>query len=134
MFFDPEDYLEGDPTRAKTPVEAERLRRQAGQRAALCEAMTRLAAQHGFEAATAQRIFGAAELGSGTFYKLFEDREACLLTAFERCAEAIFARVVAAARAGGDGFEGRLRARARRVGWTTVRRLALALSWRWSDL
>jgi AcrR family transcriptional regulator len=110
MFFDPKDYLERDPTGAKTPVEAERLRRQAGQRAALCEAMTRLAAQHGFEAATAQRVFHAAELGSGTFYKLFEDREACLLTAFERCAGAIFARVAAATQAGGDDFADRLEA------------------------
>lgn len=35
----------------------------------------RLAAQHGFGSASAQRVFRAAKLGSGTFYKLFEDRE-----------------------------------------------------------
>jgi AcrR family transcriptional regulator len=110
MFFDPQDYLERDPASASSPAKAERLRREAAQRAQLCEAMTRLAAQHGFEAATAQRVFTAAELGSSTFYKLFADREACLQEAFEHCARVIFARVAAAARRCEDDFASRLEA------------------------
>lgn len=110
MFFDPHDYLERDPATARDKVEAARLVREAEQRARLCEAMTRLAAQRGFRAVYPQRVFGAAEVGSGTFYKLFEDREACLREAFERCAEVIFTRVATAAQASGDDFTRRLEA------------------------
>src|SRR5665811_420568 len=49
MFFDPEDYLESDPAQAGS--ERERLWREAGQRAKLCEATTRLAARGGLAAA-----------------------------------------------------------------------------------
>jgi DNA-binding transcriptional regulator YbjK len=67
MFFDPDDYLERDPATAADEVEAPRLMREAEQRAKLCEAMARLAAQYGFGAVYPQRVFGAAEVGSGTF-------------------------------------------------------------------
>jgi len=110
MFFDAKDYLGHEQAGAMTPAEAERLKREAAQRARLCATMTRLAARHGFAAVSAQQVFSAAELGSGTFYKLFADREACLLEAFERCAGTIFARVAAAEEAGGDNFASRLEA------------------------
>jgi AcrR family transcriptional regulator len=79
VFFDPADYLERDPETAGSAAEERRLQRRAELRARLCEAMTQIAAERGFEAATAQQVFLRAELGSGTFYRLYESREACLL-------------------------------------------------------
>jgi AcrR family transcriptional regulator len=99
VFFDPKDYLERDPATARSKVEAERLRREAGQRAKLCEALTQLAAEQGFDAVTAQGVFTRADFGSGTFYKLYPDPEACLAEAFERCARTALGRVEDAAAA-----------------------------------
>jgi AcrR family transcriptional regulator len=110
VFFDPQDYLARDPAEAASPVEAERLRREAEQRARLCEALTELAAERGFEAVSIQQIFGRAKLGSGTYYKLFADREACLAEAFERCATVALGRVEAAGRAHGGDLAGRVEA------------------------
>lgn len=104
MFFDPHDYLERDPATAQTKVEAERLVREAGQRAELCRTMAKVAAERGFEGTGIYRVVGTAGLGSLTFYKLYESKEACLLEAFERCSEAIFARVEEAVRNGGVDF------------------------------
>ncbi len=56
VFFDPADYLERDPETTGSAAEERRL--------------TQIAAQRGFEAATAQQVFLRAELGSGTFYRL----------------------------------------------------------------
>ncbi|HZJ29025.1 MAG TPA: hypothetical protein VFD37_03440 [Solirubrobacterales bacterium] len=50
MFFDPDDYLKGEAQPADSRQEVKRLKREAGQRAALCEAMTRVAAERGVEA------------------------------------------------------------------------------------
>ncbi len=108
MFFDPADYLEADPAQAESERRAERLRREAEQRARLCEATARLAAERGLEAATIQQAARRAGVGQGTYYKLYDSREACLQEAFERCAATTLARVeAAAARRGGD-FAGRL--------------------------
>ncbi|HET7054172.1 MAG TPA: helix-turn-helix domain-containing protein [Solirubrobacterales bacterium] len=110
MFFDPADYLEADPAQAESEREAERLRREAEQRAKLCEATTRLAAKGGLEAATIQLAARSAGVGQGTYYKLYDSREACLREAFERCAATTLDRVeAAAARSGGDSA-GRLEA------------------------
>lgn len=103
VFFAPDDFLERDPAEAGSKREAARLRRNAEQRAELCRAMTQIAAQHGFEAASAHKVFVRAGVGSSTFYRLYESREACLREAFKRCAGVVLARVEAAARrAGGD--------------------------------
>jgi AcrR family transcriptional regulator len=103
MFFDPADYLAADPAKAESAREAERLRREAEQRAKLCEATTRLAAEGGLEAAAIHLAARSAGIGQGTYYKLYDSREACLREAFERCAEVVLARVEAAAgRAAGD--------------------------------
>lgn len=110
MFFDPKSYLERDPAGARNELEAARLRREAEQRARLCEAMTRRAAEVGFEATAATWVFAEAGLGSGTFYKLYGARDACLQEAFERCAETLLGRVADAARGGGEAFEERLEA------------------------
>ena len=55
VFFDPTDYLAADPAEAGSAREAERLRREAEQRAGLCEATTRLAAEKGLEATGSSR-------------------------------------------------------------------------------
>jgi len=110
VFFDPQDYLERDPATARDELEASRLRREASQRARLCEAMTRRAAEVGFEAASAAATFEAAGLGSGTFYKLFDDRQECLAEAFERCAEMLLARVARVAEGTGGECPERLEA------------------------
>lgn len=85
MFFDPGDYLV--PTAAAEPT-----KRQLGaarQRALLCRCMVQLAAEQGYESASVQKAVRLSGLGKGTFYSLFERGEACLLEAFERCAETI---------------------------------------------
>jgi AcrR family transcriptional regulator len=103
-------YLERDPETAGSAAEEGRLQRRAEQRARLCEAMTQIAAERGFEAATAQQVLLRAEIGSGTFYSLYESREACLLEAFERCADAVLARVVDAVAKGRGDLHSRLEA------------------------
>lgn len=97
MFFDPDDYLERDPAEAGSQREAKRLRREADQRAKLCEATTRLAARGGLEAAAIHLTARRAGIGQGTYYKLYDSNEACLREAFERCADPVFARVADAA-------------------------------------
>lgn len=97
MFFDPSDYLAADPAKADSAREAERLRREAEQRARLCEATTRLAAENGLEGAPIHLAAQRAGIGQGTYYKLYDSRDACLQEAFERCAEMVFARVAEAA-------------------------------------
>jgi len=93
VFFEADSHLEGDPAQAQSAQEAGRLRREARQRARLCEAMVRLAAAEGFGAVRVYRVARAAGVGLSTFYKFYESREACLLDAFESCAAATLARV-----------------------------------------
>lgn len=97
VFFDPADYLDVDPAEAGSERVAARPRRNAEQRAALCEAMTQIAAQGGFGEASAQKAFTRAGLGSGTFYRIYESREDCLREAFERCGGTVLERVADAA-------------------------------------
>lgn len=107
VFFDPTEFLQRDPASAKTPVEAARLEREAVQRARLCEAMVEVAAARGYEAAQAHRVFGAAEIGSGTFRKLFADKEACFVAALQGCVRVILGRVEGAL-AGVEGGRARV--------------------------
>lgn len=93
MFFDPSDYLHGDPDEAASEREAKRLRREAKQRAKLCRAMTAVTAKRGYEGASIHETVGLAGYGKATYYKLFPTKEACLLEAFERCGDAIVAAV-----------------------------------------
>ena len=103
MFFDPNDYLAADLAKAGSEREAERLRREAEQRARLCEATTRLAAEGGLEAAAIHLAARRAGIGQGTYYKLYGSRDACLQEAFERCAETVFTRVAEVAESEGPG-------------------------------
>jgi AcrR family transcriptional regulator len=93
MFFDPQDYLEADPDRAESESEAERLRREAEQRAKLCEVTTRLAGELGYEGAKIYVAAREAKLGLGTYYKLYGSTEDCLLEAFEKCSAVLVRRV-----------------------------------------
>lgn len=103
VFFDPADYLEADPADASSEREAERLRREAEQRAKLCEATTRLAAGGELEAAPIHLAAREAGVGQGTYYKLYDSQEACVREAFGRCTDVVLAGVEnAAAGAGGD--------------------------------
>ena len=105
MFFDPSDYLPTAGAQADSERDAEQQRRSAVQRAKLCEATTRLAARGGLEAAAIHLTARRAGIGQGTYYKLYDTKEACLREAFERCADTVFARVADAA-AGSDKTAG----------------------------
>lgn len=105
MFFDPNGYIHGDPAKAETEFGARRLRREGRQRAGLCRCMAQVAARRGFEAATIDDAVRLSGFGKATFYKLFEDKDACLLEGFERCGEAIIARVAQRTRYGEEFAE-----------------------------
>lgn len=109
-FFDPADYLERDPQRAATKVEARRLWREAEQRAKLCHNMTKVAARRGLGSATIEETMRIGGLGRGTFYKHYATPEECLLEAFKRCADTALARVEGAAAQGEGNFSSRLEA------------------------
>jgi AcrR family transcriptional regulator len=53
------------------------------QRARLLEAMVQAVAEKGYEAATVADAVRLAKVSRGTFYELFESKEACLLAAFK---------------------------------------------------
>jgi AcrR family transcriptional regulator len=94
-FFNPADYLSKDPA-AVDEREAKRLRYDAKQRAKLCRAMVRVTARRGYAGASVHEAARIAGYGMAAYYRHFEDRESCLLEAFERCAATLFERVVAA--------------------------------------
>jgi AcrR family transcriptional regulator len=110
MFFDVEDYLESDPAQAGSERERERLWREAEQRAKLCEATTQLAAAGGLEAAAIHLAARRAGVGQGTYYKLYDSKEACVCDAFERCADTVLGRIEAAAARNAGDFAERLEA------------------------
>lgn len=97
MFFDPADYLDASASE-RDKAGAELRAREARQRAKFCETMTRVVAEHGLPGTSVNLVFRGARQGSSTYYKLYPDREACVLEAFERCTTTILARVEAAAR------------------------------------
>jgi AcrR family transcriptional regulator len=53
----------------------------------LVEAMTAVAARHGYAEASVARVVGEAGMSRATFYEHFEDRDDCFLAAFRRAAE-----------------------------------------------
>ena len=54
------------------------------QRAKLLEAMVRTVAEKGYEAATVADAVKLARVSRGTFYELFDSKEACLAAAIPR--------------------------------------------------
>jgi AcrR family transcriptional regulator len=63
------------------------------QRAKLLDAMVRVVAQKGYEAATVADAVRLARVSRGTFYELFESKEACLAAAYRLGQDVLAARV-----------------------------------------
>jgi AcrR family transcriptional regulator len=68
------------------------------QRAKLLEAMVRAVAEKGYEAATVADAVKLARVSRGTFYELFESKEACLAEAYRVGNEVLEQRVSDATR------------------------------------
>jgi AcrR family transcriptional regulator len=68
------------------------------QRAKLLDAMVRVVAEKGYEAATVADAVKLARVSRGTFYELFESKEACLAAAYRLGVDVIAARVREAVR------------------------------------
>jgi AcrR family transcriptional regulator len=68
------------------------------QRAKLLDAMVRVVAEKGYEAATVADAVKLARVSRGTFYELFESKEACLAAAYRLGVDVLAARVSEAVR------------------------------------
>jgi len=75
------------------------------QRAKLLDAMVRVVAEKGYEAATVADAVKLARVSRGTFYELFESKEACLAAAYRLGQEVLAARVSEAVRGASDWRE-----------------------------
>jgi AcrR family transcriptional regulator len=73
--------------------ELEPLLSERPQRAKLLDAMIRVVAEKGYEAATVADAVKLARVSRGTFYALFESKEACLADAYRLGLEVLAARV-----------------------------------------
>ena len=83
----------------------EPLLRERPQRAKLLDAMVRVVAEKGYEAATVADAVKLARVSRGTFYELFQSKEACLAAAYRLGQEVLAARVNQAVRQAGDWRE-----------------------------
>jgi AcrR family transcriptional regulator len=72
------------------------------QRAKLLDAMIRVVAEKGYEAATVADAVRLARVSRGTFYELFESKEACLAAAYRLGLDVLAARVSDAVRDAAD--------------------------------
>jgi AcrR family transcriptional regulator len=63
------------------------------QRARLLEAMVRVVAEKGYDLATVSDAVRLARVSRGTFYQLFESKEACLLAAYRAGNEVLEQRI-----------------------------------------
>ncbi len=75
------------------------------QRAKLLEAMIRTVAEKGYEAATVADAVKLARVSRGTFYELFDSKEACLAAGYRAGNEVLEERVKQAIRGAGDWRE-----------------------------
>jgi AcrR family transcriptional regulator len=75
------------------------------QRAKLLDAMVRVVAEKGYEAATVADAVKLARVSRGTFYELFESKEACLAAAYRLGLDVLAARVTEAVRGSKDWRE-----------------------------
>jgi AcrR family transcriptional regulator len=75
------------------------------QRAKLLDAMVRAVADKGYEAATVADAVRLARVSRGTFYELFQSKEACLAAAYRAGTEVLERRVAEAARGAQDWRE-----------------------------
>src|SRR3954452_23285962 len=83
-----------------TPLLTER-----AQRAKLLEAMVQVVADKGYAAATVADAVRLAKVSRGTFYALFDSKQACLEAAYRLCTEVLEERVRAAVRGARDWRE-----------------------------
>jgi AcrR family transcriptional regulator len=65
--------------------------RKRSQRERLLNAMTGLAAEHGFHGVRIAQVSSHAGVSMTTFYEQFEDKEACMVAAYRRAAELMLA-------------------------------------------
>jgi AcrR family transcriptional regulator len=72
------------------------------QRAKLLDAMVRVVAEKGYEAATVADAVRLARVSRGTFYELFDSKEACLAAAYRLGLDVLAARVSEAVREAED--------------------------------
>lgn len=75
------------------------------QRAKVLDAMVRVVAEKGYETATVADAVKLARVSRGTFYELFESKEACLAAAYRLGQEMLAVRVSEAVRDAGDWRE-----------------------------
>jgi AcrR family transcriptional regulator len=75
------------------------------QRAKLLDAMVRVVAEKGYEAATVADAVRLARVSRGTFYELFDSKEACLAAAYRLGADVLEERVAQAVEGIGDWRE-----------------------------
>ena len=75
------------------------------QRAKLLDAMVRVVAEKGYEAATVADAVKLARVSRGTFYELFESKEACLAAAYRLGVDVLAERVSEAVRGAQDWRE-----------------------------
>ena len=75
------------------------------QRAKVLEGMVRAVAEKGYAAATVADAVRLARVSRGTFYALFDSKEACLASAYRLGCEVLEARVGAAVREAADWRE-----------------------------
>ena len=85
--------------------ELEPLLHERPQRAKLLDAMVRVVAEKGYETATVADAVKLARVSRGTFYELFDSKEACLAAAYRLGQEVLAARVSQAVREAGDWRE-----------------------------
>ena len=85
--------------------ELEPLLSERPQRAKLLDAMVRVVAEKGYEAATVADAVRLARVSRGTFYELFESKEACLAAAYRLGVDVLAARVTEAVSAAQDWRE-----------------------------
>ena len=78
------------------------------QRAKLLEAMVQVVAEKGYDAATVADAVRVAKVSRGTFYELFESKQACLAEAYRLGVEVLDERVAAAV-ANADGWRDEIR-------------------------
>ncbi len=88
------------PSLVASHPEVEPLLNERPQRAKLLDAMVRTVAEKGYEAATVADAVRLARVSRGTFYALFESKEACLAAGYEAGNDVLEQRVAAAARTG----------------------------------
>lgn len=72
------------------------------QRAKLLEAMVQVVAEKGFEAATVADAVKRAKVSRGTFYELFDSKQACLAAAYRLGCEVLEERIDEAVRGAKD--------------------------------